>query len=76
MNRAEIEAAIMTESPVVYINPVDRLPICNQVPRALIWRNVGKGKMVWQVELMDKCRRSVIICNPRNIKPANFGQKE
>lgn len=76
MNRAEIEAAIMTESPVCYVDPRDRQPLRDMTPRALIWRNAGKGKMVWQVELMDKCRRSVIICNPRNIKPANFGQKE
>lgn len=75
MTRAQIEAAILQETPVVYTNPVDRIPIRDQIPRALIWRNTGHGKMVWQVELLDKCRRSVIICNPRQIR-LESGQKE
>lgn len=75
MTREQIEAAILQETPVVYTNPVDRIPIGDQIPRALIWRNTGKGKMVWQVELQDKCRRSVIICSPRQIK-LEFEQKE
>jgi hypothetical protein len=75
MTREQIEAAILQETPVVYTNPVDRQPIRDQIPRALIWRNTGKGKMVWQVELQDKCRRSVIICSPRQIK-LEFEQNE
>lgn len=75
MTREQIEAAILQETPVVYTNPVDRLPIRGLIPRALIWRNAGKGKMVWLVELQDKCRRSVIICSPQKIK-LEFEQKE
>ena len=75
MTREQIEAAILQETPVVYTNPVDRLPIRGLIPRALIWRNTGKGKMGWLVELQDKCRRSVIICSPQKIK-LEFEQKE
>ena len=75
MTREQIETAILTETPVQYTDPVARLTIHDQIPRALIWRKAGNGKMIWQVELQDKCTRSVAICNPRQVRP-EFEQKE